>query len=241
LPFHAVSEASQNPALFVAAFWSLNYEEQFYLVMAIAMLLTVRFRVSVTRTVLALFALGLAWNIATPGGWIIGLFIEYWTHFALGSLLFFVLCVYTTRRVWLAFVAGLLLLIAFCCWNIWPWQGLVVTETQSRAYLELVVVSIICLVLMLLRPVSDQVSRSLWWRPIALLGTISYSLYLVHQFNLTLVDTIVSHVLSAAVPHFLSMTFAALLHIFVGAGFWLICERPFLNKPINRSGVQVQA
>src|SRR5581483_988076 len=34
LLWHPVADAPQNPTLFVAAFWSLNYEEQFYLVMA---------------------------------------------------------------------------------------------------------------------------------------------------------------------------------------------------------------
>ena len=235
LPLHPVSQASQNETLFVSAFWSLNYEEQFYLVMAIAMVIAVRFRVTTISTVLTLCIAGLAWNIAFPGGWITGVFIEYWVHFALGSLLFFVLCAYPSRSVLLAFMSALIFLDMFCLWHLWPWQG-AISEDHSRVYLELMVVSSMTLLLVLLRPFSTAISRSVMWRPIAAIGTISYSLYLVHQFNLTLVHTIATHLVPTVMPSFVQMAFEVTLHIAIGAAFWWLCERPFQNRqraPVN--------
>ena len=54
---------------------------------------------------------------------------------------------------------------------------------------------VVTLSLFLLRPLSPRISRMAVWRPIAALGTISYSLYLIHQFNLNLVATIAQRVL----------------------------------------------
>src|SRR5262249_51772589 len=92
LPLHPVADAPQNPTLLVAAFWSLNYEEQFYLVMAGALILALRYRVSMPLLIAVLAGIGLAWNCAVPGEWITGFFLEYWVHFALGALLFQALC-----------------------------------------------------------------------------------------------------------------------------------------------------
>lgn len=229
LPFHAVSQASQNSTLFVASFWSLNYEEQFYLVMGLAMLLAVLWRIAILNTVLTLLVIGLAWNIVWPGGWITGFFIEYWVHFSLGSLLYFVLCVHDTRLIKLAFVAGLLTLAAFSTWQLWPWQG-PISEDNRRAYVELAVLSAACLGLLVLRPFSEAISRSLLWKPLALVGTISYSLYLVHQFNLRLVATVVDQLMPASTPAAVLILCSVCLHIGMGAAFWWACERPFLSS-----------
>jgi peptidoglycan/LPS O-acetylase OafA/YrhL len=77
---HPQHWASENPTLFVAAFWSLNYEEQFYLVIAFCLLLVARKGVPILTSVIALTVFGLAFNIYHPGNWICGIFLEYWTH-----------------------------------------------------------------------------------------------------------------------------------------------------------------
>jgi peptidoglycan/LPS O-acetylase OafA/YrhL len=236
LPFNPVAQATQNSTLFVAAFWSLNYEEQFYLVMGLAMLLAVKWRMPVLNTVLMLLVLGLAWNVAVPGGWITGFFIEYWVHFALGSLLYFLLCEsFPLRSARVMYLSGLCSLVVFSVWQLWHWQGQL-AEDDSRVYVELLVVSIVCLILYVLRPFSEAISRSLIWRPVALVGAISYSLYLVHQFNLRLVETLVNHIVPRSVPATVHILCGVLLHIGIGAAFWWACERPFLNiqrKPLH--------
>jgi peptidoglycan/LPS O-acetylase OafA/YrhL len=81
-----------------------------------------------------------------------------------------------------------------------------------------------------LRPLSKRISTSLLWRPIAALGTISYSLYLVHQFNLHLVASIARHLMPTGSPQALSVIVIVSLHVLLATLFWYFCERPFLPR-----------
>jgi peptidoglycan/LPS O-acetylase OafA/YrhL len=107
---------------------------------------------------------------------------------------------------------------------------------MRRSYFELGLLSTVAIVLLLARPLSAAISRSLFWRPIAAIGTVSYSLYLVHQFNLTLVGTVASYVIPAAVPPAVLIVTKVLLHLSIGALFWYLFERPFLNRPESAGG-----
>jgi peptidoglycan/LPS O-acetylase OafA/YrhL len=236
LLFHPAAWPASNETLFVAAFWSLNYEEQFYLVVGLALLLCRRYGIGIFHTVVALTAAALLWNFTVPGGWLTGFFLEYWAHFALGSCLYFVLCEPPRRHASTIFVAGCLLLAAYCAVHIWPWTVGIELETQRRAYIELMLLAGLSVALLLLRPYSAMVSRSLLWRPIAAVGTISYSLYLIHQFNLKLVETLAAFIVRVETPTTVLMLVKILLHIGIASGFWYLCERPFLNRrPANHS------
>jgi peptidoglycan/LPS O-acetylase OafA/YrhL len=227
LPFHPVADAPQNPKLFVAAFWSLNYEDQFYLVMAVALLLSVTRRVPMVLVVAVLACAGLVWNCLAPGGWITGFFLEYWVHFALGALLFYVLCLYPRSAFRYLFLALVFLLGAYSMARILPWQP--ETPLHLRVYTEFAVACCFTLFLYLARPLSAAVSRSWLWRPIAALGVISYSLYLIHQFNLTLVADVVRWL----IPHPwepVRLGLMLALQILLASAFWYCCERPFLNR-----------
>ena len=226
LPLHPVAAATQNPKLMVAAFWSLNYEEQFYLIMAVGVLLAVRLRLPLIPAAVTLGAAGLLWNLIWPAGWITGVFIEYWAHFAIGVLLFAVLCLWPARAVRIAFVAGGVALLTFCLFRILPWTAS--TELHGRAYAELAVVAAFALFLFAARPVSAVVSQHVLWRPIAGLGAISYSLYLVHQFNLTVVQD-AARLVPAGLP-VVRLTAMVALEIAIATVFWYCCERPFLNR-----------
>lgn len=231
LPFHPVADASQNKTLIVTAFWSLNYEEQFYLVIALGLLLAVRYRSSLVPGVVASGLVGLAWNLIWPSGWITGVFIEYWAHFTIGVLLFAVLCLWPSRfsrGTFLVTVSALLAYCAFKCYLLA--EG---TELQRRAYSELSVVSAFALLLFFARPLSAAVSRHLLWQPVAALGAISYSLYLVHQFNLTLVDSVANRLVPAGWTD-LRLLAMAVLELVIATAFWYCCERPFLNRRVTR-------
>ncbi|GAC1460813.1 MAG: hypothetical protein PVSMB6_21030 [Steroidobacteraceae bacterium] len=236
LLLHPVANAPQNPTLMVAAFWSLCYEEQFYLVMALAVLLAVRRRVPIPLVVLLLAGAGLMWNIAWPRGWVTGFFLEYWVHFATGAALFYVLCMDCGRAARGAFVATLAVLglvslshvIHMLPWHDDDWL-------RERAYVELSVVCSFALLLFFARPVSPAVSRHGLWKPVAALGTISYSLYLVHQFNLRIVQSLANWMVPG---HWEPARFSAmvLLEIGIASAFWYLCERPFLNRAPPRTG-----
>ena len=234
--FHPTSWASGNPHLFVAAFWSLNYEEQFYLVMAIALALAANKRIPLAASVLALATIGLAWNFSIPGNWVCGFFLEYWVHFALGAGLYLSLCVYTSRRARLAFGCGVAVIGLASAARLIPWSG--VTLDNLRAMVELAFLSAFTLCLFVIRPLSPGISRSLIWRPVAALGTVSYSLYLIHQFNLHLIESIAQRLVNHA-PHWLLILMILALHVGLATIFWYFCERPFLSRRARRPAVAV--
>jgi peptidoglycan/LPS O-acetylase OafA/YrhL len=239
LLIHPKSWATQDPTLFVPAFWSLNYEEQFYLVIAMCLVLAARKRVAMIVPVVGLMAIGLACNAYRPGDWVCGLFVEYWAHFALGSLLFFVLCKYTTWRIRALFVVALLSLGVWLAIRLLPWAP-AYAETQ-RAFVELLLLVALTLSLLILRPYSAALARTHLWKPIAALGTISYSLYLIHQFNLNLVNSTARLILPAGTPQAFYDAFLLALHIGLASAFWYCCERPFIKSRAGLSMVRVSA
>lgn len=228
--FYPVHWPAQNAKLFVAAFWSLNYEEQFYLVTSILLIAAISLRIPMIVSVLALSAAGLVWNWLIPGNWVCGAFIEYWVHFALGSCLFYMLCQFTGkvhRRAFLTLVA----VLGIAC------AGRVLLHTTNamddlRAMIEISFLSGITLALYFIRPISHKVSLSPLWRPLAALGGISYSLYLIHQFNLTLVASVAHKLLPLGAPYVLLMAVIVALHVALASIFWFLCERPFLRKAL---------
>jgi peptidoglycan/LPS O-acetylase OafA/YrhL len=226
--FHPISWPGDNPHLFVAAFWSLNYEEQFYFVIAIGLVLSAIKRIPLIAPVALLAVIGLAWNWYVPGNWICGFFIEYWLHFALGSCLYFVLCVFTDRRSRWVFVGAVLLLGLASAGRLIPWTAATVTDLRSMV--ELALLSAVTLILLFLRPLSLRISRMAVWRPIAALGTISYSLYLIHQFNLNPIGAIAQRLLPIGAPHFALIMTMLTLHLALATLFWYFCERPFLSR-----------
>ena len=228
--FHPIIWPADNPSLFVAAFWSLNYEEQFYLIVGLGVMLAAKGRLGL-RTVLffALTAFCLTWDMLRPAGPITGLFIEYWPHFALGVCLFFVLTGSRGAAVRWLFLGATGLLAAVGLWHLFPWrEG--ITGTDARFYIEFAVLAAVSIGLVLLRPFSAAIARSMPWRPVAAIGLISYSLYLIHMFNLNLVAAIVAHSLPAGAPTSLQVVAKMLLHLLLASAFWYLFERPFLNR-----------
>jgi peptidoglycan/LPS O-acetylase OafA/YrhL len=99
-----------------------------------------------------------------------------------------------------------------------------------RAYTELLVVCVFTLFLYVARPWSESVCRLRLWRPLAALGLISYSLYLINQFNLRLVTQAANH-LAPHMPEPVQLTLMVVFQVLIASVFWYFCERPFLNRP----------
>jgi peptidoglycan/LPS O-acetylase OafA/YrhL len=66
-------------------------------------------------------------------------------------------------------------------------------------------------------------------RVLAGLGAISYSLYLVHQFNVPLMGRVVARVTPVWTPGWVSIGLQVAGLLGVATVFWYFCERPFLN------------
>lgn len=222
------NSSGSNPTLMVQAFWSLNYEVQFYAVVAVFLLLVVRTgRVSINSLIIALTGISLIWVLCMDT--LCGLFIEYWLVFALGCLVFMRLCKFEDRRSRMAvdgFLVGLATLCLIARFHhpepVWVFGHL--TEA-------LMIGACFSLLLIALPGASKWIAGTIPGRALSFLGLISYSLYLIHQFNLNLASTVVSHILPHQSPAFIIATATAVFHIVLATVFWYFCERPFVNDP----------
>lgn len=239
-----MNEAPMNPKLFVAAFWSLCYEEQFYLVFGALLTLAVWRKWSILKGVIALLVLSLAWIALFPKT-CHGLFIEYWAMFSVGSLVFYRLCRLQNSKARLAVDFGIgaimLLGIAMKIAYTAPDRVMHLREWFAPevrvAWGDVAVSSAFALLLIALRRADDLYAKARAISiPLGLLGLITYSLYLIHQFNLTLVSKVVDKALGivgiSTPPVWFELAARCTLHVVIAAGFWFLCERPFLNtKP----------
>lgn len=225
---HPQSHASSNPSLLVTAFWSLNYEEQFYLVFGALIALTAALRRPLSSAVVALTVLSALWNIAFPST-SYGVFVEYWFHFGVGALVFYRLCRVRDDRLRRAMDAGLALLTSLAALVAWgPWQDRVLGE--RFVYQEWFVVGAFALLLIASRGANDRLCRSAPGRWLGAVGAFSYSLYLTHQFNLRPVRALARMAVPEAWPDGVRGLLEVALLFLVAKGFWYLCERPFLNR-----------
>ncbi len=232
---HPGSYAFDNPALLVAAHWSLNYEEQFYVVMGLLMVLVTWRKLNLRWPIAVLLGCGMVWNCFFPHT-SYGIFLEYWAHFGLGAVVFYRLC--RPMNIWLCRgIDGLLLLTAAICgWLTWPDIWLPANRSVVQ---EFFVVSSFALLLVLLRPLDNAFKKFPLAQPLLWLGSITYSLYLIHQFNLNIMGSIAGRIIPASWPEFVSVSVQVALQIALTIPFWLLCERPFLNKNLPRKAERV--
>jgi peptidoglycan/LPS O-acetylase OafA/YrhL len=198
---------------FLLVSWSLAYEVCFYVICAAGMwLLLAQWP---TTLVLGLGGgmalLGLVWpGVMFP--W------NLWPEFYLGVLSFVFLRAREAgdqRGVWLSGVAGLALI------------GVGIASKSSYPLTMFVTAAITALGIALLYPLDRRMSGQRWLRPLAYLGVISYSLYLVHLIVVSKIMNISKRFVSIdslwVLPAVLFATAAAIL---TGAVFYRFVEAP---------------
>jgi peptidoglycan/LPS O-acetylase OafA/YrhL len=230
LVFHPLPHPFENSTLFVAGFWSLNYEEQFYLVMGLLLFGALRLGKNMLPSVLALMLLGFVWNLKYP---LVshGFFWEYWVAFGLGVLVFHRLCRIRERSGRLTIDLMIGMLLAFAAWR-YHSQA---TYASRWLYLEWIVIAGFSLVLIALRSWDARFSASRVGVALGAFGLISYSLYLTHQFLLMASSMVAGKIISWGIPRIFESILRLAFCCVTAAVFWYFCERPFLNKPLATS------
>lgn len=222
--------AFDNPRLLVGVFWSLNYEEQFYLVAALLVMVALVWRArAMVWAVVALTAGVAALEFGKPG-LVTGLFCDYWLQFACGVAVYVRLCKVEGRAArW--FDLGLLAALAICVREAARRGELTLNPHTFHFHGQLTICVAFAILLIVLRPFDEAIARSLPGRVFSGLGKFSYSLYLIHipvvgllywaekrwepRLGMPLVDTF--------------MIAAVLLASWI---FYRLFERPFLNRPL---------
>jgi peptidoglycan/LPS O-acetylase OafA/YrhL len=231
LVWHPVTYASANKTLFVAAFWSLNYEEQFYLIIGALMMLSVRLGWPILWGVVLIMIPAFAWNLTHPSI-SYGFFLEYWVHFSLGALVFYRLCTMTKASARRAVDIGLSVLVvgSGIAWAATKGPGF---AAQRSVYAEWFITGTFALLLLVARSLDDAAVRTYLGSKLAKCSTLTYSLYLIHQFNIQSAYGAARLLFRFGVPHLFRIPIEIAAMVLTAAVFWYFCERPFINKPLD--------
>jgi len=226
----------RNPSLLVPAHWTLGYEVQFYALAAVGIFLALKARLRpghlaiAATTVLAAAGACCAWVWPARTT---GLLPDYSLCFAVGSLVYVRLCL--VRRAALRWVIDLALAAAAIGFWTFARQGPVVSLAgPARVWFseQAEVVSVASgfgLLLILLRRFSDLLMHGrprIAMSPVVWLGTISYSLFLVHTINLPLMNALTRAVGLNDAARWIRILFQLSGHVALASAFWFVCERP---------------
>jgi peptidoglycan/LPS O-acetylase OafA/YrhL len=228
---HPATYATQNQTLFVAAFWSLNYEEQFYLVIGGLMVLSVRFGQPILWGVLALIVPAFAWNLTHPAI-SYGFFLEYWVHFSLGVIVYYRLCRLTGAAARRAIDIGITILVVASA-AVWIFHDGGNFASQRSVYAEWSITGTFALFLIAARSLDDSLAASWLGARLITFGTLTYSLYLVHQFNEQAAESVARAFFRIGVPRLFRIPIELLAIVTIAAVFWYFCERRFINRPLD--------
>jgi peptidoglycan/LPS O-acetylase OafA/YrhL len=243
IAINPVEHPGANPTLFVAAYWSLCYEEQFYLIMAglfAIALAAPRFRI--WPMMLGIAAIAMAWGAAQPV-MVRGIFPEYWMSFTIGATAYYRLSVFTRASVRRVLDLCILGFVAFSIGGLLL-DHRVPDDIDRSKWTEWLIAGVYYFVLIGIRPIDGVVARSIMLAPLRALGRITYSLYLIHQFNLNLIGSVSATLLRRVVPdyvapltagdmHWYDIAMRLVLHIGLALVFWRFCEYPFLNRAVE--------
>jgi len=157
---------------FLGPFWTLCYEEQFYLVVGLVLLFARRFFFGAFAAVSIAVLAGFFQTAVDTNGWF---FDGRWLMFASGILVYYVLNhVRSANRVWYCIPLG----IGVICALANPRQLLLQQVNEpNQSYLA---AFCFALLLIVLHPWDDRLSRLRWLHPLRFCGERCYSLYLVH-------------------------------------------------------------
>ncbi len=217
-----------NRSLLVGVHWSLNYEEQFYLLAGAFLFFSRWLKSAALIAVPTLLAVG--FELVNPNA-ISGLFVDYWLQFFVGVVVFLRLVKLNDVR-WQRRVDLSLLLLAAGCFGTaiavgqYPLDGARIQWLPAEAA---------CLffgaILVAGRTHATEGMR--WYgRALGFVGRFSYSLYLIHQLLLERIRdaaALLARTLGTLPTEMLVLGGTMLC----AYGFFLVFEKPYLNPALS--------
>jgi peptidoglycan/LPS O-acetylase OafA/YrhL len=207
--------------------WSLCFEEQFYIVCGLLLLLAPRFYyhgiLGITFVVASLAALrflGLAPAVT-------GSFLDpQWFFFALGVLVFYAINHAGPKQ----YRTIIIFLVCFALTALHPYYWV----AHKRYAPELLASSLFALALLLLHPFDRQLARTRLLAPLFFCGEMCYSMYLVHIWVAYPIRRGMDAAGLGSVGNtlFVTIPLSVLLSVVVARVFFVFVERRFLNPPV---------
>jgi len=220
-----------NPILLLGVHWSLNYEEQFYLLCGLILIFHRKAR---PVMLIAAFTAGVAFlNLLWPGR-ITGLFVDYWLQFFCGVLVYLPLCRSRTKgtaRALDALLIGAAIVLLICGWRRGEFPLL---PNQLQFYGQLAICAVYALLLIGLRRYDEAASASLPVRALGFFGKFSYSIYLVHRPMLEALEP-VSQSLQSNLGWAAADVWIIAAVLVSAYGFYRLFEKPFLNPSLAQA------
>jgi peptidoglycan/LPS O-acetylase OafA/YrhL len=211
--------------------WTLCYEEQFYFVCGVLLLVAPKrfFTGAIAMTLLTL-ALAPVW-LSRPDSVVQGFFFDgHWLMFAEGIAVYYVLNYARSVRAGAGLFAVLLAVVASLRWLV---PAVARNDAWRNLAWESVVSAAFALALILLRPVDTTLASARLLRPLTTCGQMCYSLYLVH-WPVTIVMTNIFRRIGlrdATVVFFAITPVTVVVSLAASWLFHVAVERRFLNSP----------
>ncbi|MFL5241320.1 MAG: acyltransferase family protein [Gemmataceae bacterium] len=214
-------------ALFLGQAWTLCYEEQFYAVTGLLLLLAPRrfFGAAAVMTILVGIVMSVGPRLGIP---IEGFFFDgLWIQFALGVLVYYQINYASKKTYWL----GVMLLLAglvYSCSE--PGKLLDPQKNWNQSYLA---AFSFALAILALHRFDGVLMRMPALKPIRICGVMCYSLYLVH---VPVVGILHASLLYWNLPcdtinPWITMPVYSAAALAASWGFYLLVERRFVNRP----------
>lgn len=195
------------PAVVNPVYWTLCYEEQFYIVMALALLVSARWRLHL------LFGVTFAATVYCSPLWadrfrVTGLFLSYWLSFAAGLAAY----------VWLHLPRSR-------SWAVTVFTCIAATLVYSHDP-ALSISTAAALAFIVLAPYDDAIAQTRAGAALIGLGLFSYSMYLVHA---PVAGRVVNGLRRLPLPFLVPSAVAVLVSVSAGWLFYQAIERRFVN------------
>jgi peptidoglycan/LPS O-acetylase OafA/YrhL len=203
-------------------FWSLCYEVSFYAIVGCWLYLARKSRrlswliYGVAFTTLAALAILIARGSSFFP-------FDFWTPFALGSMLFFLV---ELRRA-----PGITVLIAtlFLIYAV-LYRGVALDIGHPSSRVITITALLFFLFVLLLRPFDDRIASYRLLRPLLWLGACSYSLYLIHPLVIPFIDYSCRKVGLNGNLYWIAFWLQVVASIAAGRVFYYLVERHFVSK-----------